>query len=67
MRTPTLPTGVDHGVVVMPVTVVAVVAGDSEAGKEDRRDDVQDAGDDHDPGRSLVEAAAPRRRRFDRS
>ena len=40
LRTLTRPTGVDHGVVVMPVTVVAVVAGDSEAGEEDRRDDV---------------------------
>jgi hypothetical protein len=58
---------VNHGVVVMPVTVVAVVTGDSESGEENRCDDVQDSGDDHHPGRGLVEPAASCRNRLGRS
>jgi hypothetical protein len=46
---------VHHGALVMPVVVVTVVAGDPEAGEEDRRDDVQDACDDHHPCGDLVE------------
>jgi hypothetical protein len=47
-----------HGVgAVVPVmaSVVAVVAGDPEAGEENGRDDEQDASDDHNPRREPVE------------
>jgi hypothetical protein len=52
---------VHHGIRVMPVMVVAVMTGELVAGEEDRRDDVQDASDDHDPGRDLVEPWVPGR------
>jgi hypothetical protein len=51
---------VNHGIRVMPV-VVAVVTGNLEAGEEDRRDDVQDPCDDHDPGRDLIKPGRPGR------
>jgi hypothetical protein len=44
------------GAVVPVVTsVVAVVAGNLEAGEENGRDDEQDAGDDHNPRRESIE------------
>jgi hypothetical protein len=48
----------DHRVVmaVVPVmAVVTVVARDAEAGEENRRDDEQDPGDDHNPRSKPVE------------
>jgi hypothetical protein len=52
----TMPARMDHGVVMAVVMVpVALVAGDAEAGEENRRHNEQDPGHDHNPRSEPIE------------